>query len=320
MKSQGAVAVFFLLALAVAGLLLLLVWFAMPGQPAPPPFLAPPSAGEVIAAVGRREITRLHLSLFRQSERIKGGKDAPEPIDYGLLRELLEAATFEDILERHGFKLGPDLIAAERDRVNRETREPEKLKRIQELMAPHRGMYDAIIIKPILANQNIHKMHNFDEALQAAAWKEARELHARVLADPHALAREGKARKEPMEYQVIDSRVRPEHSPPGSEPMHREQAQRFAKEHFDKVKPGDVRPTIIDERGALMIARLLERDGDDVKYEILVIRKEPFEPWFREQLKKITITIHDPELRRLLLEKAKGNPLIDRVADILNQK
>lgn len=320
MKNQGAVAVFFLFALGVAGILLVVVWFAAPGGNDVPPFKAPPSAAEVIATVGRREITRLHLSLFRQSERIKGGPEAPPPIDYGLLRELIEAAACEEVLARHQFTIGPDLIAKERDRINRETREPEKLKRIQELMAPHPGMYDAIIVRPILANQNIHKMQRYDETIQAKAWAEARALLARVVADPAVLAQEGRDRKEPMEYQIVDSRVRPPYAPPGAEAQHRDQVRQFAKDHLKDVKPGDVKPEVINEQGALILVRLIERDGEDVKYEALSIRKADFEAWFREALKSVEIRVHDAELRRLLLEKARGNPLIDRIADVLQGK
>jgi hypothetical protein len=79
----------------------------------------------------------------------------------------------------------------------------------------------------------------------------------------------------------------------------------FSKKYLGGLKPTEVKPELVEEQGAYLIVRLVERAADDVVYELVTYRKSDYAKWFEGQLKNLKGEVVDPEIRLLLQEKLK---------------
>ncbi len=317
MAAKGAVGiVVFALVLVVAAVVGLILWVA-PDHAVVIPSIDPVRNTEVIGRVGNFEITRFHLTMKRETEKAKSGEPDKIMPDHGLFRELLDSAIEEEILRKYKFEITPDLLAKERARVDKETMEPERLAKMQRVCAPYPGIYDRVVLRPLITNRMIYQLLNFNEEIQAEAYAKARAIYERAKQDPTYLAVEG-AGQPSGAYQKFSPNVLPPREPPGSEEMHRRRMRDFIKAKLDRVAPGGV--ILLDEMGGLAIVRLISRDGEDGEYEILSVPKRTHDSWMREQLKSIRFEVLDPAIRKELMEKGKGNPVLDRLIELQNGK
>ncbi|MBI4566317.1 MAG: hypothetical protein HY716_16660 [Planctomycetes bacterium] len=309
MKRKG-LAAFLMLAVALLGATLLgIVILEAPSHryvPRPPD---PSAAGVPIARVQDRAISRLDLQLLKEMRRIRSSEPYP---DYGFLREFLEHAVYEELLRRFGAGLTAKEVQAERERIDRETKDPETLQKLKNLLEAYPGKYEWLNVRPALANNKLHGLFNTHRAIQARPYREANDLLQKALEDPLSLAKESGTRH--LKHQRVDSRRPSSDALPDMGGQHRLDVTGFVQNHLATLKPGDVLPHVIDLESAYVVARLLERNDEYAAYEAVTFPKEKFEPWLRDRLRSIRIDVLDGRLREEIREKARGNAILDRAA------
>ncbi len=72
---------------------------------------------------------------------------------------------------------------------------------------------------------------------------------------------------------------------------------------LQKLSPGDVCRSIVEDDYSYRVIRLKERSGNRYLFETITVYKQPFGKWFRKEAEKIKIDILDVELRRSIREK-----------------
>jgi len=273
----------------------------------PPPRRDPAELNRTLARIeGKKDITEFHLRLLHDLQEMRKGYQKP---NYSLVLDLLERAAGEEILARHGRGIGPDDVKREREKYKRESKDPETLRRIIELLDRYEGMFELIYVRPIIVNQWLHRLHDTDPGIQREGRAKAEEVLKEALRDPDSLRRDWSPMAEV--YQRLDSRTagRPE-EPPEIRRQQQERIRKSAKDHLSRVRPGDVRPDVVEEEGGFTIMRLIERDGEDVLFEQVTIRKSSYQSWLESELKNLKVEILDrkteDELRANLKDHLYG--------------
>jgi len=307
MKRPGLSA---LLVLAVAGIGVMIVLVASLVTSAGPeiPVRLNPDERDPLVRVAGKEITRFHLKLARQHADLRGGYKMP---DFGLIREMLERAAGEEILRKYGRALTPQDIAAERTRMERESRDRETQRKVIHLLDQYPGMFDMFVVRPALVGNRLRDLQMHDRKIQKEAFEKAEEGLKEALRDSDYFRR--MKQEIPERYLRVDSRVAP--GPPNGPPQppemieqHRKAVMDWANEHLSRVPPGEIRPEPLDMGGALLVIRMLERDDTKVVYEQVAFPKIAFDPWLEAQLKEIKSEVVDPAIRGELKQGLKDSP------------
>lgn len=314
MRSLGGLTALLVLSVAAIGVLVLVVALIGPGEVAPPiPRLDPTKTAPLIR-VESKVITRFYLDLARQYHKMRPGKDGFVMPDHGILLEALSLAAWEEVLRRYDQPILPKDVAEERARGERESRNRDTLRKIVGLLDPYPGMYEEIFVRPGLANNRIHELHR-GRTVQKEAYARAEEGLKEALRNPDYFRKKGE--EDPESYERLDSRDpkigRPmgNEFPPEETERLRKQILEFAAKWLSRTPPGEVCPQIVDDQGAYVILRMIERTPEHVVYEMVTYRKTPFEAWFEGELKKMKVEVVDPAIRAMLKEKLK-NPMFER--------
>ena len=306
-KSLGGLAALLVLAVAGIGGVILLAALVKSGD-APPaiPKLDPTDQAPLIR-IEDKLITRFHLKLCQQFEMVHKGKDGYKMPDYGILLERMRLAVQDEILKRHNRAITPQEIADERARQVRTSRDKPRLNDIIALLDQYPGMYEAIMVRPYLANEAIQKLHQ-DRSIQGGVYEKAVQGLKEALADPDYFRR--MKADAPESYELVDSR----NPTPGAAPQEhvkqltdtlREHVIRYANENLASLKPGETRQELVDKHGSYQVVQLVERSPEHAVYEVVHFRKSTFDAWFESELKKLKGEVVDPEIRLLLQDKLK---------------
>lgn len=307
MKRPGLSALLVLAVAAVGAMIFLvasLVTTAGPEVPIP----VNPNDRDPVVRVAGKEITRFHLDLARRLQQVRGGYQMP---DFGLIREMLERATGEEILRKYGRSLTPGAIAAERARMERESRDREMQGKIIRLLDNYPGMFDMFIVRPALVNSGLRDLHLHDRTIQKEAFEKAEAGLKEALRDSDYFRR--MKEESPGQYARVDSRVHPgpkdaPPQPPQAVDLYSKQIMAWAGENLSRVSPGEVRPEPADAGGVVLVVRLIERDDSHVVYEQVAFFKVGFDPWLTSELKQIQVEVVDPALRGALKQGLKDSP------------
>jgi hypothetical protein len=262
-------------------------------------------------------ITQFHLEVGRRYHRLRAGKDGFVMPDHGILRDAVNVAAWESILQKYGHGLTPQEIAEERARQIRESRDRDTMNRILGLLDPYPGMFEWMMVRPALANQRIHKLQQ-SRQVQAEAYAKAEEglKEARSNPDFFRAVKE----RDPSMYERSDSRnpefmpgnpdVPQPHLPPGAKNPIQERIKAFGQKKLSKLNPGDVNPEILDEDGAYLVVRLIDRGVDFYDYEAVIYRKSVYDVWFEAELRKLKGRIVDPKTRETMKEGLKDSQIM----------
>jgi hypothetical protein len=202
-KSLGGLAALLVLAVAGIGAVILVVALIDSGNALVPiPRLNPDDKTPLIR-VEDRVITRFHLELGKQFKKVHAGKEGFALPDYGILREFMELAVYDEILKRHNRSITPQEIADERKRQESTSRDKTRLREVINLLDQYPGMYEMFLVRPYLASEAVQRLHQ-DRSTQADVYKKAEQGLKEALADPDFFRR--KKAEDPQAVQLIDSK------------------------------------------------------------------------------------------------------------------
>jgi hypothetical protein len=305
--AYGGLTALILLAVAGIGIVVLLVALVVPGvdEPEAPKLVIDKTP---LVRIEDKVITRYQMEVATEHHLRRRPK---EGFPYhGILLDWMYLAAWETILERHGKGITPDDVKRERERQERSSKDKDSLKKIADFLDRYPGMYEAIMVRPVLANNAIHKFHG-SRANQAEAWDKAEAGLKEALRDPDFFRRIQES--QPDMYRRVDSR---DPMPPGPpeivHPPHLIEGERkriieFVERELATVAPREVRPVILDEEGVLSILRLIERTPEHAVFEVVSYRKTLYDIWFEGELKKLKGEILDERARKELKDNLKEN-------------
>jgi hypothetical protein len=304
--AYGGLAALIILAAAAVGGFILLVALLVPGGDAPPDL--PPLTGDQtpLVRIEDKVITRFQVEVASRYHKIRTKDGYP---DHGILLDWMHLAAWETILQKYGKGITNNDLREERERQTRSSKDRETLKKITDFLDRYPGMYDAIMVRPALANQGIHRLHK-SRAVQGEAWEKAEAGLKEALRDPDFFRRIKET--QPEMYRRVDSRTELpgpanlEH-PPDLIKQIRQMALDFANKELKTAVVGEVKPEIIDEEGSLTLVRLIEKGPDFAVYETVAYRKTVYELWFEAELRKLKGEILDEKARKGLQDNLKEN-------------
>ncbi|HZN60991.1 MAG TPA: hypothetical protein VFC90_01170 [Planctomycetota bacterium] len=309
-KSPGGLAALLVLSVAAIGAVVLLVALIDSGEAPPPlPTRLDPADTYPLIRIEDKVITRFHLKLGEQYQKLRAGKAGYALPDYGILLDYMRVAVNEEILRRHNRSITPQEIADERKRQESTSRDKAGLRNVVELLDQYPGMYEAIMVRPYLANEAVLRLHQ-DRALHREVYEKAERGMKEALANPDFFRR--MKEEDPQSVQRVDSRdpmpgpPDQQHAPQAIEKFKKDIVD-FVNKHLGGQKPGDIHPELVDDHGAYMILRLVERSADHVVYEKISYRKGDYGTWFEGELRKLKGEVVDPETRALLKDKLKDH-------------
>ncbi len=268
-------------------MLFFLLWVAACARDGPPGFEARVGA---MRAVERARSTIARDSPAASDEAYDHGASAKR-----VAREVREESV---LAERFGIRVSPEMLAAEFERIEKRTQDPQQWEDVKRALQGDRGRIEEVICRPLVVRRLLRQRFAFDESIHAEAHMKARQARslflrgqpvegAKVLrlaraaeppADTRAWLTEAKAQaRGPRVLSVSEDRQEPRPGRPG--PLHPEAARALEAQ---LRRPGDV-STVLSEWDRFAVYRL--REATDVAWtvEAAIFPKRDFESWFREQ-------------------------------------
>ena len=265
-----------------------------------------PDNKKPLVVIEDRVVTEFHLDLAREYHRLRKSKDGFLLPDHGILLEAISLAAWEQILKKYGQAPTPEDIAEERARQIRESRDRDTMNKILQLLDRYPGMFEWIMVRPTLANNRIHQLHQ-QQIIQQEAYAKAGLGLKEALVNPDYFR--AMKEKDPEMYQLTDSRnpmvtrnpdVQQAPQPDLIKEPARQQILAFSRKWLSRLNPGDVCPDLIDEGGSYLVVRLIERGSEFVVYEVVAYKKTEYNAWFEGELRKLKGQIVDPGTRETL--------------------
>jgi hypothetical protein len=211
-----------------------------------------------------------------------------------------EQAEERVLARRFGMEITPAVLAAEYDRIERETRAPEQWAAIKAALGGSRARVEEVFCRPLVVDRVLRARFAFDPAIHAAEHQQARLAREAFLAGTTPtgakrlrLSRRGEAAQGTDE---MLARARAEAagpkvlSPVGPEakedrPLTLDPEMVAVLEKQLKAK-GDV-TTILEERDRFSVFRLVSASADTWTVEAVVVPKRAFDRWLDGELAKL---------------------------------
>ncbi|HQQ78584.1 MAG TPA: hypothetical protein PLB01_14610 [Thermoanaerobaculia bacterium] len=230
--------------------------------------------------------------------------DAAKPFDDVYPRSVFEKmvtreAAEEDVLRREfGMEVTRELLAAEYDRIEKETRAPDQWEAMKKALGNDRGRVEQVVCRPLLVDRALRARFAFDAKIHAAERQKARDARNAFLgggkpagAERIRLSRRAsragstddmlaKARADAAGPKLLSPGA-PKTTDDGAPlPVDPEMAQALEKELKAK---GDV-TTILEERGRFSVFRLVTAAADEWLVDGVRVPKRDFEKWIESRI------------------------------------
>lgn len=228
---------------------------------------------------------------------------ATKPFDEVYPRSVFEKKVKRGLAEervlsrRFGMKVTEELLSAEYERIEKETRAPDQWEAIQKALGGSRRKTEEVYCRPLLVGRALRARFAFDQKIHEAEHQKAREAREMFLAGKTPkgartirLARKGepggtdellaKARSEASGPKIL-SQEEPGKKNDAPVPVDPEMATALEKE---LKKKGDV-TTILEERNRFSVFRLVTSDPGEWLVEGVQIPKRDFDRWLDGALK-----------------------------------
>jgi hypothetical protein len=266
-------------AAALAGLLVV----ARPGVAGGKPNLP---RGRIVARAGGSSIDDRDLRGRLGILGARGVKGAGEP---QALVELLGETIEAEVAGALGVAPTPEEIKALDDHATRTSREPETLAKIRKLFGADRERYARQFLAPKVTNLKLHEYFARDRELHADARRRVESVWARVRAGEvmeSVAAAVGGERRQWTVGGPAD--VPPELGAAGVG---------TGEDPFLPVvrglADGALYGRVVENETSLSVVRRLRHKDDGIEVEAVIIRKRPYDDWYREQAGRIRIEILD---------------------------
>jgi hypothetical protein len=269
-------------------------------------FLVLAGCSQEVSRVGEIAVSEKDLSLRSQVSEIYYPGSGKR---YVALAQLVQGYLSLQVLESLGQNADPSTLEAEAKRIERDTKAPEALKRIQAVYARDPKAYLLTFVRVVYAERVLYQeVFPRSPDIQGERHQKAEAFLQEALKSPSSFAHLAQQRDlEPVRLEVsLEKGIRPltergKRMDPPSE-ADREQAQRLLKT-ASQIRPGAVYPKIIEWLESYQVIRLLGRLGKVFLLESVSVPKREYEEWFWEQASKIPVKIHDQALQKELLRE-----------------
>ena len=214
-----------------------------------------------------------------------------------------EAAEEAVLLREFGMSVTPELLAAEYDRIEKESRAPDQWAAMKSALGNDRRRVEQVVCRPLLVERALRQRYAFDPKIHEKEHQKARAardvfLSGRTPPDAKTLriARGGSPAvpaDEMLKQAQAESKgtkVLSPGGPPGEQatekpvPVDPEMAKVLEKELKTK---GDV-TTILEERDRFSVFRLVAAGADEWLVEGVQIPKKDFDAWVGSRFLKAT--------------------------------
>lgn len=270
--------------LAVPALLLALLAACGRGNAAPP--AAPPDA---VLRVGDHAFSKADLELRRRVVLLKY-PDAPNA-RAGACAQLIQGSLLVEVLRAMGRPISPEDLDRELARIDRDTKDPDGLRRLKELCGP---AYARIAILPDFANRRfVFDVYPNDEALHRERLEEAR----RVLKELRA----GGAPPRDGLWQRTESPFSPDRGFGEGEADPR--AREYERDLFEPTPEGEWVNRVVAQPEGFALMRWTgwdDRAARVRRVERLRLPKRDAHEHFWEAAAKVPVRIDDADLRNEL--------------------
>jgi hypothetical protein len=225
------------------------------------------------------------------------------------LDQLVEAYLIASVLENQGVKLDEKAILAEAARIEKNTKDPQGLARIQAIYGEDKDAYLRTFVLPTLAERLIYfdffqrspTVHAKSRAMAVAFLREAKESPAdierlakkrgltvtKILYETKAGLRPLGKKARPLPDQNADPRVK--------EALATARAQHFAEidRWFAKflagTRPGEMLPEPFDQEQSHLVLRFDQRSKTGARLSAAAIPKLTFAPWLEREKAKVKV-------------------------------
>ena len=208
-----------------------------------------------------------------------------------------EAAEERVLSRRFGMQVTPELLSAEYERIEKETRAPDQWEAIQKALGGSRKKIEEIVCRPLLVDRVLRARFAFDQKIHEAEHQKARAARQAFLAGktPKGSSTIRLSRKaEPGGTDELLAKARSEASGPKilapDEPGKKNDAPVPVDPEMAKVlekelkKKGDV-TTILEERNRFSVFRLVTLDPGEWLVEAVQVPKRDFDRWLDSAVK-----------------------------------
>lgn len=258
-----------------------------------------------IAAVGSIDITKKDISLRTKISEVYYPDSKKE---YVGLTQLIKGFLSVEVLKSLGQKVDGDAIEREDKRIDVDTKDPDKLKKIKEIFGSNKREYFKVFIMPVygervlyndifLKSSSVHKNEN-EKALKFL--NEAIKSPASFV----SLAKKRNLRAVKLSVSSENGIINLDdgRGARGKKGEGIEQAQRMIS-MLGKVKEGYVCSDLIEWQEGYQVVKLLKKTKGDYLIESVTIPKMSFDDWFWPLAKKIPVKIYDSDLREQFIKE-----------------
>jgi hypothetical protein len=258
---------------------------------------------QLVGRVGAHDITEAMIAARRRHiDQYYPGSGSR----VAALAQLVQGYLAVEVLEARGVTLDRATWEAERDRIERDTRAPERLAQLRAVYGDDEASYLYVGVLPDFARARAHRHFGASEDRVSTARARASAFVDATTADPDAFAEAARAAGiEPL--QVVADRERGIDSiqTPASDrgrPSSDDRAQATVLiELLADLEPGQVHPRTLETPNSFQAARLLRRRADGaIEVELVAFELPSFHDWFWQEAQAIPIAIFDRALRESL--------------------
>lgn len=242
----------------------------------------------IVASIGGDTITKLDLERTR-SVLAAYGTDTipPDAALVRLVNEALERAVAKslDILP------SPAEVTSFNSHVDNTTKAPGILKRIKDVYGDDTITYARWYLEPKLIANNLRAFQAYDSVVQQDARRRIERAYG-LLKDGSDMESTARAVDGAVILDTLSQRA-------GNESEIAEETEdpmRDLVAIVQELQPGQIYPTIVETVSTVRILRLQRRIGEQSVIQMLAVRKEPYEAWFRRVADTIHVEIHGPEI------------------------
>ena len=254
------------------------------------------TSAATVRAEGERAVERARYAFVLEARR---------PFDEVYPRSIFQRRARREVLEervlseRFGMSITPRILAAEFDRIERETKARDQWDAIKQALGGDRGRVEDIYCRPLLIERALLARFEFDQQIHAAPHENARRARAEFRAGRKPdgarslvlsrIAQANLTTEEMLSTAKAEShlprRIEAPAPPRDDRPIPLDAEVRSVLERELK-SPGDV-TTILEERSAFVVYRLVAITPSAWRVDAVDFAKVDFDSWFEREAAKM---------------------------------
>jgi hypothetical protein len=260
------------------------------------PFVMGAQGRDTNTRVGRTEITTTDIAHRFGVEKAYGNKTVDrETALVSLVHDALES----EVAAAHDTGPTKEEIAAFRKYVDENSRSPELLAKVKKVFGEDGESYERLYLAPRIVNRKLHYFYSRDPFIH--------KVERAQIEKAYGLAASGKALKDVaaqlgLEYRNLSPKGEEKQDVPSALARHITAEEWKSNDPLvpivEKLANGQLYDNIIEDDLGYQVFRLLEKGKETYSAEAVVVRKRPFDEWFRAEAAKVKIAITDAAMRK----------------------